>query len=344
MLMLGLLLATTTRGGPVDFGKRELDKALEKVGLTSRADDIKVQVAPTGLPESYRIELDGQRAVIEGGDAAGAMYGQFEMAERIRLKGGQAWEKGVVTGTPFLKDRGLNVFLTLPWDYEANKTDYTPEALNDPNKWWFQNDGYWSMLFDSMARHRLNWLDIHGTWDVSVTDAPNLYAYFIQSDKYPEVGVVPAIKARNLQQLNKVIGMAHERGIRLSLMAYEARLRIPQKPEVPYPDTEEVAYEYTREVVEKMIRLAPALDAIGYRIGESGKGESFFRCYQEAVKASGKDIPLLTRTWLARKAQVLPLARNADNYSTQIKYNGEQWGPPYFVAGGPHGGMVQLFV
>jgi cephalosporin-C deacetylase-like acetyl esterase len=334
VVMLTLWLATVARGGPVDFGRQELGIALEKARLTSRADEIKVRVTPTGVPESFRIELDGQSAVIEGGDAAGAMYGELELAERVRLKGGQAWAKGVVTGTPFLRDRGLNIFLTLPWDYEANKTDYTPEALNDPNKWWFQNDDYWRMLFNSMARHRLNWLDIHGTWDVSVTDAPNLYAYFIQSDKYPAVGVAPVIKARNLRHLNKVIGMAHERGIRLSLMAYEASLRIPRKREVLYPDTEQVAYEYTREVVEKMIRQAPALDAIGYRIGESGKGESFFRCYQEAVKASGKDSPLLTHTWLTRKAQVLPLAQTSDDYSTQIKYNGEQWGPPYFVAGG----------
>jgi dienelactone hydrolase len=83
-----------------------------------------------------------------------------------------------------------------------------------------------------------------------------------------------------------------------------------------------------------MIRQAPQLDAIGYRIGESGKGESFFRCYQEAVKASGRDIPLLTRTWLTRKAQILPLAQASRDYSLLIKYNGEQWGPPYFVAGG----------
>ncbi len=334
VLVLVLCFITTAQSGPVEFGRQELDRALEKTGLASRADDIKVRVVQAGGSESFRIDLDGRRAFIESGDAAGAMYGELEMAERVRLKGAQAWEKGVVTGTPFLRDRGLNVFLTLPWDYEANKTDYAPEALGDPNKWWFQNNDYWRMLFDSMARHRLNWLDIHGTWDVSATDAPNLYAYFIQSEKYPAVGVAPALKAKNLRQLNKVIGMAHERGIRLSLMAYEARLRIPQQREVPYPDTEEVAYDYTREMVEKMIRQAPALDAIAYRIGESGKGESFFRCYQEAVNASGKNIPLLTRTWLARKAQVLPLALTADNYSTQIKYNGEQWGPPYFVAGG----------
>ena len=190
------------------------------------------------------------------------------------------------------------------------------------------------MLFDSMARQRLNWFDMHGSWGVESTGAPNLYAYFIQSDAFPEVGVAPEIKAANLRQLNKVIDMAHERGIRVNLMAYEARFQIPQKRKVPYTNSEAALAQYTKEMVTKMIQQAPKLDSIAYRIGESGKSESFFRCYQEAVKASGKDIPLLTRTWLTRKAQVLPLAEESDNYSLQIKYNGEQWGPPYFVAGG----------
>ena len=329
-----LLLPTSVRSGPVEFGREEMDSALRKAGLAARAGDIAVTVAKSGAPETYIIRLDGRHAVIEGGDAAGAMYGELEMGERARLRGARAWKKGAVNGAPFLKDRGLNLFLTLPWNYEANNTDYRPESLIDPDKWWFQNDDYWHMLLNSMARHRMNWLDIHGAWDVSVTDAPNLYAYFIQSDKFPEVGVAPGIKARNLKQLNKVIGMAHSRGIKVSLMAYEAQMRIPQKRDVPYRKTEEAAYEYTKEMVEKMIRQAPELDAIGYRVGESGKGESFFRCYQEAVKASDKDIPLFTRTWLTRKTQILPLARASDDYSAEIKYNGEQWGPPYFVAGG----------
>ena len=54
-------------------------------------------------------------------------------------------------------------------------------------------------LFDQMALARLNWIDLHGTWDISVTDAPNLYAYFIQSEKFPKVGVAPEIKAANLR-------------------------------------------------------------------------------------------------------------------------------------------------
>jgi len=334
ILAAALSLAVTAWAGSIEFGQQELAAARQKAGLGQSAGDIAVKIAGTAGPESYTIRLDGHGAAIQAGDETGAMYGLLELAERVRLRGAGAYDKGEVSGQPFLRDRGLNVFLTLPWDYKNSHTDDAPEALVNPARWWFQNDDYWRTLLDSMARHRLNWLDIHGAWDTETTGAPNLYAYFIQSDLYPEVGVAPEIKAKNLRQLNKVIDLAHERGIRVSLMAYEARLTIPQKPKVPYPNTEAVAYAYTREVVGKMIRQAPKLDAIAYRIGESGKSESFFRCYQEAVQSSGRDIPLLTRTWLARKSQVLPLANASDNYTLQIKYNGEQWGAPYFVAGG----------
>ncbi|HVP90818.1 MAG TPA: prolyl oligopeptidase family serine peptidase [Terriglobales bacterium] len=147
------------------------------------------------------------------------------------------------------------------------------------------------------------------------------------------MGVSPEIKAANLGRLNKVIAMAHARGIRVSLMAYEARFHTPHAP-APYPESEKDLYDYTREVVEKMIRQAPGLGAIGFRIGESGHGESFFNSYLEAVKASGREIPLVTRSWLARKSLVVPLAKAAKDFTVEIKYNGEQWGSPYMLMGG----------
>jgi cephalosporin-C deacetylase-like acetyl esterase len=298
-----------------------------------RARHVHVRVLGGGTPESYTIRGHGDEVTITAADANGAMYGALEFAERAKLRGSAAWHEAV-TGKPYLRDRGMNLFLNLPWDYAKNDTDYDPAALTDPNRWWFQNDDYWNTLFDLMARARLNWLDIHGMWNISVTDAPNLYAYFIQSDKYPQVGVDPAIKAANLRQLNRVIAMAHARGIRVSLMAYQATLNIPQNPKPPYPNSETVLYDYTREMVEKMIRQAPALDAIGFRIGESGKGEAFFNCYIEAVKRSGRKIPLITRSWITHKKNVLPLARAFDDFTVEIKYNGEQWGPDYPVVGG----------
>ncbi len=316
--------------GPADFGLRTVREALFARGLRA---PVSIRLAGAGLPESYSVTFRKGEILIQAPDANGALYGALELAERVRRQGAAVLTGPSLSGHPFLRDRGWNLFLTLPWDYKANNTDYDPQALVDPTRWWFANEGFWRKLFDQMALARLNWLDLHGTWDISVTDAPNLYAYFIQSDRFPKVGVSPEIKAANLHRLNTIIEMAHARGVRISLMAYEARFRTPHA-KTPYPENESDLYAYTREVVEKMIRQVPGLDSIGFRIGESGHGEAFFKCYIEAVKASGRDIPLYTRSWLARKALVVPLAKAARDFTVEIKYNGEQWGAPYMVMGG----------
>ena len=322
--------ASASSDDPVSFGRQAVADALAARGLKAAVD---VRVGGPGLPESYAITFKSGAASVQAPDPNGALYGSLELAERIRRRGKDALAGDPVHGRPFLRDRGWNIFLTLPWDDVAANTDYDPRALLDPARWWFANDGFWRTLFDQMARARLNWIDLHGTWDISVTDAPNLYAYFIQSEKFPKVGVAPEIKAANLGRLNAIIRMAHARGIRVSLMAYEARFRTPHAP-APYPENEADLYAYTREVVEKLIRQAPGLDAIGFRIGESGHGESFFNCYLEAAKASGRDIPLITRSWLARKSRVVPLAQAARDFTVEIKFNGEQWGAPYMLMGG----------
>ncbi|HVT11202.1 MAG TPA: acetylxylan esterase [Fimbriimonadaceae bacterium] len=329
MLQLALLLLCAQKPlTPVDFGNAEIAKIAGE-----RAADVKIEIKPTPEKESFRIAGDGQKVTITASDQVGAMYGAFEFAERLRQHPGEAWSTKF-EDSPYLPDRGLNLFLTLPWDYKKNDTDYDVAALTDPNRWWFANEDYWKTLLDTMAKSRLNWLDIHGGWDISVTNAPNLYAYFVTSRSFPKVGVPDDVKAKDLAQLNHVIEMAHERGIRVSLMCYEANLKIPQNPNPPYQATEQNIYKYTKEVVEQMIRKAPGLDAIGYRIGESGHGENFFTCYGEAIKASGRDIPIVTRSWITRKQKVLPLARASKDFTVEIKYNGEQWGAPYMVAGG----------
>ncbi|MBM3311437.1 MAG: hypothetical protein FJY80_08015, partial [Candidatus Aminicenantes bacterium] len=337
VLFLALLLpaaaacpSTGEGDDPIAFGRQAVAAALTARGLKA---EIGVEIKAGGLPESYALSFQDGKASIQASDNNGALYGALELAERVLRRGGEVFSGGPVAGKPFLRDRGWNIFLTLPWDYDKAETDYDPEALTDPDRWWFANDGFWRTLFDLMARARLNWLDLHGTWDVSVTDAPNLYAYFIPSDKFPNVGVSRAVKEANLRQLRKIIRMAHARGVRVSLMAYEARFRTPHAP-APYPENEADLFAYTREVVEKMIRRVPELDAIGFRIGESGHGEAFFQCYLEAVQASGRDIPLVTRSWLARKPRVVPLAKASSDFTVEIKYNGEQWGTPYMVVGG----------
>lgn len=331
---LAVLICALAADTPLEFARSELSRDFHAAGLDSRLAEVDLKIAPGGASESFAIRKDAGHIVITGADEAGAMYGALEFGERVKLHGAAALNDADISAAPFLRDRGLNVFLTLPWNYEKNDTDYDPAALTDPERWWFQNDDYWRTLLDLMARARLNWLDLHGTWDISVTDAPNLYAYFVNCPDFPAVGVSPEIKAANLARLNRVTEMAHARGIRVSLMAYEARLTTPHNRTPPYPKDEKTAYDYTRQAVELMIRGVPKLDAIGFRVGESGHGGEFFRCYLEAVEKSGRSIPLYTRSWVTRRAKLLPLAAASPDFTIEIKYNGEQWGPAYPIAGG----------
>ncbi|MBI3817932.1 MAG: prolyl oligopeptidase family serine peptidase [Planctomycetes bacterium] len=316
---------------PAAFGRTELASALASMPSRPAVD---VRVDPVLAPQCFEINNSPSNIEVRGGDEAGAMYGALEVAERIKNGGAAALAKPIPGGKPFLNERGLNLFLTLPWDYDKNTADQSEAALANPARWWFHDDDYWRTLLDEMARARLNWLDLHGAYDLDSTRFPNFYAYFIQSELFPEVGVAKNIKEKNLARFNQIIDWAHARGIKVSFMAYEASFWTPQKQKTPYVSNEKNLYDYTREVVEKSIRLIPKLDAIGFRIGESGHGGEFFNCYLDAVKASGRDIPLYTRSWVTKKDKVVPLARGANDFTVEIKYNGEQWGPPYMVAGG----------
>ncbi|MBI5707938.1 MAG: acetylxylan esterase [Armatimonadetes bacterium] len=331
-LLFGVAFASPP--SPITFGYQEFSRVLQSAGLSSRVSNVTAKVDPKVGVERYRITSDGKKVSVVGGDANGVMYGYLELAERVQNAGDKALAKGTAIGNPYLVDRGLNLFLPLPWDYANNRNDSDPAALIDPKRWFFMDDDYWQTLFRQMAWARLNWLDIHGPYDLDTTRFPNLYAYFIQSDKFPNVGVAPESKKILLNRLRWIIKLAHEHGIKVSLMSYEARFDIPTNPRPGYAGTEKEVYDYTREVVSKMIREVPELDKIGYRVGESGRGAEFFKCYGEAVKDSGREIPLYTRSWVTRKARVVPLARASKDFTVEIKYNGEQWGAPYIMQGG----------
>lgn len=320
--------------GPAEFGRSQLTQAWARAGVAPESVKAESQIDPRLGAEGFRLRAEGGRVVVEGGDAAGVMLGYLEAADWLNLNGADGLERLELTGRPRFKDRGWNVFLTLPWSYEHHQSDYAPEALTDPARWWFHEDHYWTTLFDEMAKARLNWLDLHGTYDIETTAFPNLYPYLVDVEGYSSVGVSKETKAKNLAQLRKVLALAHARGIRVSLMSYASRVEVPHAAKPKFPATEEAEYQYTRAAVERLLRDVPELDGIGFRIGETGRGAEFFRCYTEAVERSGRQIPLFTRSWLTRKAQVVPLACASDDFTVEIKWNGEHWGPPYPVAGG----------
>ncbi|MGZ5556181.1 MAG: hypothetical protein ACXWIA_10395, partial [Candidatus Aminicenantales bacterium] len=99
---------------PVGFGRQVLDAALAARRLKA---PVEIKVTGSGDPESYAITFANGAARIEGADPNGALYGALELAERIRSRGAEALKGAAIAGRPFLRDRGWNMFLTLPWDY-----------------------------------------------------------------------------------------------------------------------------------------------------------------------------------------------------------------------------------
>jgi len=97
--------------GPADFGIRAVQDALRARGIKA---PIYVGTAGTGAPESFTITFKDGGAFVLAPDANGAMYGAFELAERIRRQGASALTGPSISGRPFLRDRGWNLFLTLP--------------------------------------------------------------------------------------------------------------------------------------------------------------------------------------------------------------------------------------
>jgi len=326
---------------PIQFAVGDLHAALAasgyEIGARPGARRIIAAVVgtpglPAGVkvpdqPESFTIvpRPGAGRLFVIGRDATGAMYGLLELAESV--KRGTALDK--VRGcsqAPFTQFRAPNPFFSLP-----------DPVVDDWDHWWFRSEDFWRTYLDLLARARFNWIDLHGMLHIRGRwSFPAIYPYFVDSRSFPEVGIDDAQKARNLAMLRRVIAMARDRGIKIALMSYTTSWNVPGAAKAPYPETEENLARYTRECVAELLRNCPDLGMIGFRIGESGKSEGFFKqSYLPGVVDSGLAIPIHTRTWLSSKPKILELGNAYPGRLTiEIKYNGEHFGLPYHVAGG----------
>jgi hypothetical protein len=352
-------VVTPAKAAPqLEFGVTCLRLAFEKTGWQVRTEprpsstEVEIVVGERGdanvakassdhlhVPdkaESYAVSVvSGQRlVVVEGSDATGAMYGVLDLAEQIGGQNGRDFFPGVkpVTKSPYLEVRGVNMFLTVQ-DMDS------PEGA-------FWSDDYWNTYLGIMAQNRYNLLDIHGPCDPVTLTFPNGFSYFVSLPDFREVGVGPERAARNLARFREVVHKAAERGIKVGYMNYEAlppigpwRTRrfgtderwvdVPQKF-LTGPRLE----QYTRESVVSFLKQVPELWMFGFRVGESGQPEDFYKkTYLAALAQFPPSLKIYLRTWIADPAKVRDLAASTKNpLYIEPKYNGEQLGLPYQAA------------
>ena len=323
-------------GASAEFGAAELERELRDAGhrLTREKPDVTIVVSETGSlegikapvrPESFAVrKASGNRIAIVGSDPTGTMYGLLDVAEQVGWAPGRGVMESVMetTQSPFKQLRGVNPFLHV-------------EALRDPNSWFYSED-YWRSYIDMLARSRINWLDLHAMYSIITTAFPNVYPYLLKSETYPQAGLVPEQAKRNLDMFKTIARMAHERGVKVGLMSYQASWEIPDAPKPLYEPTDDALMAYTKEMVRQIASQVPELDFVGFRIGESGRAEDFYeKTYLPGIADSGRtDIALYTRTWIGHPEMIHRLGREyPGDFFIEIKYNGEQLGRPYQVQG-----------
>ncbi|MBP7142400.1 MAG: hypothetical protein KBA71_10865 [Opitutaceae bacterium] len=267
--------------------------------------------------ESFAVRRSGSCLLIIGRDAVGAMYGALEVAEIVRNTGSLVKIPNL-TQKPFLAFRAANQFLH-------------EEALLDSHSWFYQ-ETFWEGYFAQLARSRHNVLDLHGGYGLVRTNFPNLYPYFIHLDEFPGQSVGRSAANANLAMLNRIIELGNQHGVHVALMNYTVQGRKGEEKSEMFSgfDSERLA-RYTYLASLRLLSMCPDLWMFGFRIGESGQPEDFFqKTYLAAISDSGFRGKLYTRSWLATRKNIEAIkAGFSGDFYIQVKYNGEQLGPPY---------------
>ncbi len=322
-----------TKEEPEYYGVRAIEESLERL----EADSVKRRIVidkpgreagaceTPQRNESFAIFFSPHSITVSGSDPVGTMYGCYELADLLGMRGWDVFSQSMpIRKSPDVEFRAVNPFLTLPYEEHWDE-------------WWFLQEDYWEGYLDTLSRARFNWIDLHGMYDIETTHFPNLFAYFVTSERFPDVGVEPELAKRNLDMLKKVMKMARARGIKFAIMSYHTGWKDGQGlREYTSEDSELNIAAYTSEAVHKMIEECPLLEMVGFRIGESGRKGYFFKgSYIPAIRGAAREVGLYTRSWGAKKKDILEIGEEfPGRFSVEIKYNGEHLGPPYIIAGG----------
>jgi hypothetical protein len=322
-LMCGVMsqaAVTLPRGAApcITWAAGDLTRALHAVRIPLETAQVKVAVVPAEQPaEGFSLEIINNLVYVVGGDAVGAMYGVQELTEQINNAAiEEDWAQLLAAlkptkQKPALEIRADNAYIHV-----------NPLSLHDQTMW----QGY----LDQLARCRYNLLDLHGGYDTETTEFPNLLPMLVTVPEYPNVGV-KAEQDVNLADLKAIIAYAKSRGIRVGFMNYSAT--VPDLPTASLQD-------YTIKAVARLLRDVPDLYMLGFRVGESGQNEEFFKqAYMRGIDQSGrKNVRLYARSWLAKRENLEVIAgANGGAFDVEIKYNGEQLGLPYQALHGKQG-------
>jgi hypothetical protein len=229
--------------------------------------------APKGFEtlRVHRFSRSGKRGLlVSGGDDRGLMYALLDVAKRIEWSADAAdplREVKDVAEAPDVVERALSKYTMHRATFES----------------FFHDPKYWQRYLDLLAESRFNTFVLIFGYENGGYFAPP-YPYFFDVDGHDGVKVVgytPARQRKNLESLNRIIRMTHERGLNFTIAIWDHIYRggVQGPTEHARKPTEGLVWgvtpdnlvPYTKAALAKFLKLVPDIDAIQFRMhGESG--------------------------------------------------------------------------
>ena len=297
------LVTDQSPGRAVRHGLDALESALESKGvsvtessrmITERAEILVIAGLTTGdgtaatmirdrgveatpKPESLRIQntnyQEKKTLLITGTDDRGLMYALLDTADRVGWASVAENPLSEVRDTqesPDVAERALSIYTMQRAAFEQRFFDET----------------YWAHYFDMLARNRFNSFVLIFGYENGGYFAP-AYPYFFNVEGFPEVRVVDFTteqQQRYLNALNRLIEMAHDRGLDFTVGLWDHIYRggvqsggvrgiNPNRPQpgLVWGLSKDNLMAYSTAALKKLLKVVPNLDGVQFRMhGESG--------------------------------------------------------------------------
>jgi hypothetical protein len=301
-----------------------------------------LKLPPPTEPESLlirRFSRDGKMILLAAGaDERGLMYALLDMADRVGwAKSGEQPFSEVrdAQEKPYAPERGVSI-------YTFNRAYWESR---------FYDEAYWAKYLDVLAQNRFDSLVVIFGYENGGFLAP-CYPYFFDVEGFPDVrmvGITPAEQQRNLAAFNRLIQMAHDRGLRFTVGIWDHIYRggvqgggIPGADEAtkrPMPGlvwgvTTENLVPYTKAALAKFVKMVPALDTIQFRMhDESGlkisEQDAFWREVFQSMKATAPRLRLELRAKGLLDSVIQSAVDTGVPFRITTKYWMEQMGLPF---------------
>jgi hypothetical protein len=312
MLVVALCWPVTAFGGPVEFGRGELERAVAARGLPPDSLRLPAEFRPAPA-ESFDLLADR----VVGADERGLMYGLLEGREQIRARGALT----PVRVAPKVRMRGVRRFL------------HNAELEAD----WYHSREHWDAYFAMLARQRFNRFNLVFAHQTDYLAPP--YPFWLEVSEFPEVrvpGLAAADRQRNLDTLRYISQAAADHGVDFTLGVWQHDIQAGRGMRASAEGlTPENVGPYSYAALKAVLGHCPAIRSVQVRTNwESGippeRQVAFYRDHVfRAVRDAGRPVTLDMRGWALAGEMVGAATGAGVPVRLSAKYWAEHLGRPY---------------